>query len=149
MFDSFKKELKSFYLLKDSPQSIAIGFGLGVFLGILPFTGVVAAIALAYLFHLNKTAAILGSVLTNTWASFFVFALAVNFSCDILGLSVHDIQLKFQNLTKNFHFSNLADSSILKIIATVLLGYLIVSALFGFLTYMICLGVIYWKKAVR
>ncbi len=146
MFDALKKELRSFYLLKDSPQSISIGFGLGVFLGILPFTGFIAAVALAHFFHLNKTAALLGSILTNTWASFVILGVAINLSCIVLGLSGHDIQLRFQNLIKNFHFSNLFDVSVVQIIATVVLGYIIVSFLVSLVAYGICLGIIYWQR---
>ena len=142
-FDSFYKQ---FVLMNDTPQHIAIGFGIGFFLGIFPFTGVVAAVATACFFRLNKTAAVLGALLANTWLSFVVFGIAIQMTCLCLGMSGQDMQLKFANLIKNFHWIDLWDTSLLKIIGIVVLAYLIVSIILSFLAYGICLAVIYWKK---
>ena len=143
------KLYQKFVLMNDSPQRIAVGFGVGVFLGILPFTGILAAIALAWFFRLNKTAAILGSVLTNTWLGFLVLGAAVQVGCSFLGLNSHDIELKFQHLVKDFHWKDLWDVSMLKIIAAVAGGYLIVSAALGLISYGICLGAIHWHRRFR
>ncbi len=148
-----KKTFKSFYqelvLTNDSPQSIALGFGLGVFLGILPFTGVVAAMAMAWFFRLNKTAAILGSVLTNTWLGFVVLGISIDLSCRVLRLNDYDIQIKFQQLVKDFRWANFMDVSIVKLIGAVALGYLIVSIFLSLLAYGVCLGAIYYKRLLR
>lgn len=153
MIDYLKKTFKSFYeqfvLLNDSPQRIAFGFGVGVFLGILPFTGVLAAVTVAWFFRLNKTAAILGSVITNTWLGFLVLGVSVHLSCLILGVNFQDIQLKFQQLLKDFHWASLTDLAILKIISVVAVGYLILSVFLSVLAYFLCLAVIYLKKPSR
>lgn len=146
---TFNSVYKKFFLLNDSPQRIAMSFGLGVFLGILPFTGVLAAIAVAWFFRLNKAAAILGSVLTNTWLGFIVLGVAVHLSCVFLGINGYDIQLKFTQLIKDFHWSNLADASILKIVAAVTLGYLILSVILSLLAYVICLAIIHRQRRVQ
>jgi len=151
--EHIKKFYRSLYqklfLMNDSPQRIAIGFGLGVFLGILPFSGVVAAMALAWVFKLNETAAILGSVLTNTWLGLIVLSVSIHISCKILNLNSHDISFKFTQLLKNFHWNSFFDVSILKLIASVVLGYLIVSVILSFLAYGLCLAVICAKRGVR
>ena len=153
MFSNLKKTVKSFYeqfvRFNDSPQRIAFGFGVGVFLGILPFTGVLAAVGVAWYFHLNKPAAILGSVITNTWLGFIVLGLSIHLSCIILGLNFQDIQLKFQALMKDFHWASLSDIFVLKIISAVVIGYLILSIFLSVLAYFICLGFIYLKREKR
>ena len=153
MINAIKKVCNSFYqqfiLANDSPHRIAFAFSLGVFLGILPFTGVLAAVALAYFFRLNKAAAVLGSVLANPWVGLIVLGIAFNASCLFLNLSASDIQLKFQNLSKGFHWGSLIDPSILKILGVVALGYLIVSILLSFLAYGVCWAVICWHRRPR
>jgi len=64
-------------IINDTPQKIAQGFGLGVFLGVLPFFGPIAALVLSSLFRMNKAAAILASLLTNSWISVVTFLLSV------------------------------------------------------------------------
>jgi uncharacterized protein (DUF2062 family) len=150
MLKKIKNSLNSFYQefvqIKDSPQRIAIAFGMGVFLGILPFTGVVAAVALAWTFRLSKPAAVLGSLITNTWLSFVVFGLAVKMSGWVLGASGNELESKFQELIKNFQWQSLTDIYVLKIIGAIALGFFIVSLLFGVLAYGLCLAVIYWQR---
>src|SRR3989338_7559347 len=79
--DKIKSSLKLIYdkLVKidDSPQKVALGFGLGVFCGILPGTGPMASLALAFIFRANRAAALAGSLLTNTWLSFVIFTLSL------------------------------------------------------------------------
>jgi len=52
--------------INDTPQKIAFGFGLGVFSGIFPGTGPLAALFLALILRANRASALLGSLLTNT-----------------------------------------------------------------------------------
>ena len=153
MLERIKHQVKSFlsqfFLLHGSPQSIATGFGLGVFLGILPFTGVVAAIALACFFRLNRSAAILGSVLTNTWLSVVVFAVSVKISCALLHLDSQYIQTKFSKLIKSFTWNDFYDLSFWQLLATVALGYLIVSFLISLVAYGLMLLVLSIKRRAQ
>ncbi|MDD5669514.1 MAG: DUF2062 domain-containing protein, partial [Candidatus Omnitrophica bacterium] len=63
----FKFIYLKIFRINDTPRKIAFGFGLGVFLGILPGTGPVASVIVAAFLHANKAAALLGSLITNTW----------------------------------------------------------------------------------
>ena len=87
--DKIKNSFKSIYDklvgIKDSPQKIALGFGLGVFCGILPGTGPMASVVLAFVFRVNKVAALAGSLLTNTWLSLVTFVLAVKIGSMVTG----------------------------------------------------------------
>jgi uncharacterized protein (DUF2062 family) len=75
------------FKINDSPQRIALGLGLGVFLGIIPGTGPLAALFLALLFRVNRASALLGSLLTNTWLSIVTFLLAIKVGSFIMRLN--------------------------------------------------------------
>ena len=67
MFKLLQFLFDKLFKINDTPQKIALGFGLGVFAGIFPGTGPVAAILLAYVFRANRASALFGSLFTNTW----------------------------------------------------------------------------------
>src|SRR4030042_3454193 len=81
VLDKIKRFLKYLYheivQINDSPQRIALGFGLGVFTGVFPSTGPLAALFLAAIFRVNRASALLASLLTNTWISFVILIPAV------------------------------------------------------------------------
>ena len=76
---------RKLFLLNDSPQRIAIGFGLGVFLGMLPGTGPIASLVMATVLRVNKAAALAGSLLTNTWLSLVCLSLAIQIGDWLIG----------------------------------------------------------------
>ena len=63
--------------INDSPNKIALGFGLGLFLGVLPGTGVIAAVVCSVALRVNKAASLAGALLVNTWINFVAFPLAL------------------------------------------------------------------------
>ncbi|HOW42828.1 MAG TPA: DUF2062 domain-containing protein [Candidatus Omnitrophota bacterium] len=137
---------KALYLrlirMNDSPQRIAIGFGLGAFLGILPGTGPLAALLLAAAFRVNKAAAFLGGLLTNTWLSFLTILLSIKVGSAIMHLQWQEVQSNWQEIVRNFHWAHLLDPTILKLILPVLLGYLVLAIGFGLLMYLAVLAAI-------
>lgn len=58
---------------RGSPHRLALAFGLGVALGILPGTGAIAAAMVAALFRLNLPIMVAGSLLTNPITTPFVY----------------------------------------------------------------------------
>lgn len=64
--------------IDDSPEKIAGGVALGVFLGIFPTFGVglILAVALASWLHVNRAAAILGSLIMNPLTTPFFWTLS-------------------------------------------------------------------------
>ena len=123
--------LKLIYLklikINDTPQKIAMGFGLGVFTGIMPFAGPVAAIFLAVLLKVNRASAFLGSLLTNTWISIVSFLLSIRIGSLIFGLDAGTIRSRWTELFKNFHLSSMLKLSALEIILPVVTGYLLIA----------------------
>lgn len=139
--DSFKRFLKLIYLklfrINDTPQKIALGAGIGVFLGILPGTGPIAAVFMAFVLRVNRAAAFLGSLLTNTWLSVVSFLLAIKIGSSVMGLNWQEVHHNLVFVLKNFHFKSLLNFSIFKIIAPLLIGYLIISFCLGIITYLV------------
>jgi uncharacterized protein (DUF2062 family) len=136
---SFKRLYLKLVRINDSPQKIALGFGSGVFLGILPGTGPIAALILAALLRINKAAALLGSLLTNTWLSLVTFLLSIRVGSAILNVDSQKVYQDWKLFLRDFHWINLFKLSVLKIILPVLCGYLIVGFFAGLLVYVVTL----------
>ena len=116
--------------MDDSPQRVALGFGVGVFLGLLPGTGPLAALAVAFVFRLNKAAALLGSVLTNTWLSFVTFALALKIGSALLGVNWS------------------GDASLVNVLKPLLVGYAVVGFGCALVAYLMALWVLTRRRKV-
>lgn len=137
-----------FFRINDTPQRIALGFGLGVFMGILPGTGPLAALCCAFLLRVNRAAAFLGGLLTNTWLSIITFLLAVKIGAFFLKLDWSTVYGQWQLFLKDFHWRNIFTSGVLDMALPVLLGYFIIALFAGVLGYMMSLAaVIQIRKA--
>lgn len=135
--------LKSIYLkifkINDTPQRIALGLGLGVSLGIIPGSGPIAALFLAWVFRINRAAALLGSLLTNTWLSVVTFLLSIKLGSAILKVDWQNVSKDWGLFLKNFHLRDLFKLSILEVILPVIVGYFTVALSLGILAYLACL----------
>ncbi len=145
--------LKTIYLkifrINDSPHKIAAGFGLGVFLGILPATGIVAAIFLAVLFRVNRASAILGSLLTNTWVTIPFLFMSVQISAKLSRTPSKTIDHEWSLLWQDFHWTRLFEHATHKLLIPVIAGYLILSFCAGILAYIIILTITWHIKKNR
>ena len=146
LLDKISRFFKFIYLklfrINDSPQRIAIGFGLGVFLGVLPFTGPIAALAASFLFRVNRASALLGSILTNTWISIPVFLLSLRAGACITGVKYQELNAGWSSIIKDFHLSVLLDIGVYKVLLPILAGYVAVSLMIGLATYLIALTIV-------
>jgi uncharacterized protein (DUF2062 family) len=133
----FKTVYLKLFEINDSPQRIALGLGLGVFSGIMPGAGPLAALFLAWLFKVNKGSALLGSLLTNTWLSIAIFFLSIKVGAGIMGLNWQNIFNYSLIILEDFRWGDLFKISLLKIIFPVVLGYVAVALSLGFLVYLI------------
>jgi len=144
--DKMLRFLRLVYLklfrINDSPHRIAFGFGLGIFLGILPGTGPIAALLLSILFRVNRASALLGAFLTNTWLSVVTLFVSIRIGSSIFGLDWQKEYAIYAELVKNFHWQNFFKISVLKIFLPVMLGFLIVSFCLGCLSYVIIRAVL-------
>lgn len=142
-----------FYLLylklvkiDDSPPKVSLGLALGVFSGIIPGTGPVAALFLAFILRANRTAALLGSLLTNTWLSVILFLFSVKAGAAVMQLNREEVYYNWSRFLKDFHLLDLFKLSALQVILPVIIGYFIVAFCSGFLSYLITLIILHCTK---
>lgn len=138
----FKLIYVTLFRINDTPQKIALGLGMGVFLGILPGTGPIAALFLASVLRVNYASALLGSLLTNTWLSIVTILLSIKVGSAIMKLSWHGVHKDWILFLADFHWSNLLKLSILKIILPVIVGYFVVAFCLGLAVYLITVVVL-------
>ena len=142
----FKLIYLKLFRIDDTPQRIALGLGIGVLLGILPGSGPIAALFLAWVLRVNQASALLGSLFTNTWLSIVTFILSIKVGSIITKLNWQDVQRDWMLFLKNFHWLNLCKLSVLKIILPVMIGYFIVAFCIGLMVYLITIIILTWKK---
>ncbi|MFH1189065.1 MAG: DUF2062 domain-containing protein [Candidatus Omnitrophota bacterium] len=145
--------LKGIYLklfrIDDTPQRIALGLGIGVFTGVVPGAGPIAALALAFLLRVNRASALLGSIVTNTWLSIPVFLLSIWAGAAITGVSYADLNRDWLVLVRDFQWAVLLDLGIYKVLFPILAGYALISLLIGIVTYVVALLIVGYVKRKR
>lgn len=141
-FRFFKTIYLKLFRINDSPQNVAAGVGIGVFFGVLPGLGPLAALFTAILVKANSAAALIGSIITNTWLSIPVFAVAVSVGSAVTGTSYANISRDWAELVRDFHLSTFLKASAVNIIFPVLTGYAIVSIAIGLVAYAIALTIL-------
>jgi len=130
------------FRIHDTPQKIALGVGIGVFLGIIPGTGPIAAVFMAFILRVNRAAALLGSLLTNTWLSIVTFFLSIKVGSSIMRIDWQDVYRNWGQFLKDFKVVTLFKLATLKIILPVIIGYFVVSFCLGLIAYLITLTII-------
>src|SRR3990167_4692497 len=117
--------------INDTPLKKSLGLGIGVFLGILPGVGPIAALTLALIFRVNRAAAVLGSVLTNTWLSILTFVLSIKIGSSITGADWNHVYRECKKLLNDFQWRDLFNSSVFLILKPLFIGYTVVSFCIG------------------
>ena len=142
----FKGLYDKIFGIHDTPQKIAMGMGLGVSFGVMPAMWPVIAVFFAVIFRVNRAAALIGSLLTNTWLTIPAFFVAVLVGDLITGLSYADLARTWSDLCKNFTWQTLFKFSTFDIIVPVLIGYIIVSLVLAFVSYAAPLTILHYTK---
>jgi uncharacterized protein (DUF2062 family) len=125
-----------FLQIRDTPQKAALGLGLGVFLGVIPGAGIIAALIIASFLRFNRAASVLGVLITNTWLSVVTFLLSIKLGSAIMNLRWQEVYERWQEFFRNFHWSGIFKIPLLEILVPVALGYLIIAFALGFFTYL-------------
>ncbi|MFA5089403.1 MAG: DUF2062 domain-containing protein [Candidatus Omnitrophota bacterium] len=137
---------RKIFLINDTPQKVSLGLGIGVFLGIVPGTGPLAAVFVAFILGLNRFAAFLGGIIVNTWFTIAAFPVAIKIGASLLGVDGRAVYQEALSLVKNFHLADLFRVSVLKIILPLSLGYLIIAFSCGLTAYLLCLVILLGAK---
>lgn len=85
MKPALKKRFRGLVNFKETPHRLALAFGIGVTLGVIPGTGPVAAGLVAALLRLNLPLMVGGALLTNPLTAPFVYAVSFFLGHWILG----------------------------------------------------------------
>ncbi len=130
MRERFKRRLKPLLDFKGSAHQLALAFGLGIILGVIPGTGAIAAATCAAILRLNLPLMVAGALLTNPVTVPFVY----------LGSYLLGEWLLGKWLPAGF---------LARLAVGTLLGNLILAVGFGFLGYLLALGFIARIRAQR
>ncbi|MEI8011607.1 MAG: DUF2062 domain-containing protein [Candidatus Omnitrophota bacterium] len=117
------------FRINDTPLKIALGFGLGAFLGIMPGVGPVTALVLAFLLKVNRASAVFASIIFNTWVSLIALLSAVRVGAIVMGLNYQDVYAGWKLLIRDFNWQKLFAASVHDILIPVIVGYFIISFL--------------------
>jgi len=72
-FQSLKERFKPLFHFRGPPHHLALAFGIGIFLGVFPGTGAVAAAFVATALRLNLPIMVAGALLTNPLTAPFLY----------------------------------------------------------------------------
>jgi len=136
-----KRFVKSLIRINDSPKRIARGVAIGVFWGTLPTFGfaILFSVPTAFLLKANRLSAIAGTFVSNplTWP--FIYPLGWKIGQQILGLPPADFSEGF------FRVQNLLSLGKSLMVGT-LVGNSILAIGFSLLSYLIVLGLAYYRR---
>jgi uncharacterized protein (DUF2062 family) len=144
MLNKFKKFISRFFLIDDTPQKVAGGAALGMFMGIFPGEGVLSTLFFATIFRLNKLAAMASILVFNMWSTLLLLTPSAIVGGFLFWKNYGDLTHGFDQVyhlssTKEIIFFSLSFFS--RSAIPILVGYLItassVSIGFYFLLYLI------------
>ncbi len=132
-----------FVRLRGTPEEVAKGFALGIFIGMTPTFGVQMPLAFffAWLLRENKLAAIIGVWITNPLTAPFIYASQYEFGRLLLGM-------ERLSLPQAYSLETLTSMS-WDILLPLSAGSLIFAILFGSISYAVTLRFIPELKAIR
>lgn len=132
--------------VNDTPHKIALGAGLGTFSGLIPGTGPIFALVLAWIFRANRATALATSLLTNTWLSLLTFVLSIKIGSAIMNLKWQEIYLESLRLAKGLNFKQLLSASAIKVLVPLAVGYATIALCFGVIMYLLSLVTIIIRR---
>lgn len=131
MIDRIKRLARFLYLrlfrINDTPLKIALGFGLGAFVGVMPGIGPLVALMLAFLFRVNRVSALLGSILFNTWVGLVALLLAVKVGAFVMGRDYQELYTTATGIFKDFKWEKLWYLSVNDVLLPIGVGFLTIS----------------------
>ena len=130
--------------MRASPELVARSFALGVFIGMLPGTGVVAALTVAVISRLHKPAVLLGALINNPWTTPFFYVISYRLGQRLTGF---ESQLAWHGWSSWRQPAWWAE--LLRLLWPTLLGTAIVGAVLALAGYGAVYGVLEWRRRQR
>lgn len=87
------RSLRLLWQVDDSPHRTALSFGIGVSIAFCPIFGIhtVLALALAFMFRLNRVAILLGAYVNNPWTLAPMYLAGTILGCMMLGIDTNGL----------------------------------------------------------
>ncbi|HEV8130691.1 MAG TPA: DUF2062 domain-containing protein [Acidobacteriota bacterium] len=136
--------LKKIVSTDETPKRLALSFTIGTFLSFSPPLGIhtILGLSIAYLFHLNRTAMVVGVYLNNPWTIVPYYAFATWVGIKITGMP-EGVQMPHVGLreimTRAFWMQIMAEW---RILIPAVVGSLVLALLIALVTYPIMLHLI-------
>jgi uncharacterized protein (DUF2062 family) len=144
-----KQYIRQFFLIDDTPHKVAGGAALGVFMGITPGEGVLSTLLLAYIFRLNRLAALAGVLAVNMWTTVLVLPVATAIGGLVFRVDPQKLSNDFHE-TLNLGWQYLFSWNILRETAIPLLtGYVILASALAAALYFSLLFFLIRKKRLK
>jgi len=144
-----REYIKQFFLIDDTPHKVAGGAALGAFMGITPGEGVLSTLFLAYIFRLNRLAALAGVLAFNMWTTVLALPVAATVGGFIFRIDPEILSTDFHE-TLNLGFQYLFSWNILRETALPLLvGYIVIAGAVSIVLYLILLYLLIKQKKLR
>jgi len=124
LFERLRSTVSQVLRVEGTPHRLAFTFALGVFVGMSPFIGihVVIALALAWIFNLNRIAILSGVFINNPWSMIPLYTFSTWIGTLILepDLAISDVD--WRGITLGTIVSDLGSLVLPFIVGTVLVG---------------------------
>ncbi len=126
---NYRELLKKIVALDDPPHKIALSFAVGVYISISPFFGfhTILAIAVSFIFKLNKLATITGSWMNNPWTLAPVYYVDFKIGSILIG---NHVDFKLKPFTMEHYLHGGKDLFLDVLIGSIIFG--VVAAFFSY-----------------
>ncbi|MGD8351626.1 MAG: DUF2062 domain-containing protein [Nitrospirota bacterium] len=134
LFERFRNVLAQILRIEDTPHRIALTFAVGVFLGLSPLIGLhtVLAIAVAWIFRLNRIVILSGAFINNPWSMIPIYTFSTWIGAEILGTDLLVTDVDWRGITLGTVVRDLE-----QLVVPFIFGTLLVAALFSVLCYVV------------
>ena len=140
---------KQFFLINDTPHKVAGGAALGVFMGVTPGEGVLSTLFIAYIFQLNRLAALAGVLAVNMWTTVLTLPIAAAIGGLIFGVNPQTLSSDFHE-SLNLGWQYLLSWNILRETAIPLLvGYVVFAGAVAAILYFALLYILIKRKKIK
>jgi uncharacterized protein (DUF2062 family) len=146
-----RRFLRRLLALDDTPQRIALGFSVGVFLAFSPLLGLhtFLGVTVAFLFGLNRVAVLVGVFINNPWTLVPIYAAATYVGGAFVGFPATAAfpDFAWNHIWQSSFWMQLAQQW--RILKPMVVGSLILSVLCAMLSYPIALYLVHKGKTFR
>ena len=146
MLNKLKIFFKKFFAIDDDPHKIAAGAAVGIFLGIIPGVGIIAALLIASILRLNRAGTLAGVLASNTWLTFVILTPAAYIGGLIFDQNSAELIGQFKAAYGLGYGAFWAKIFFLDIALPLLVGFLIVSVAISLSFYGIIYFLLKYKK---